>query len=149
MYKAQFEKYIIRPVLFHMEAYIKRAERGLVMIAAHESRRGYYLHQTGSGPAVGIFQMEPFTHDAIIDYMRKRRPDLLEKLMHWTPRIDAKLMAGNHYYAAFMARVFFMRFPEVFPESVEDMAVYAKWRWNTVEGKATPADYLEAFRRWK
>jgi hypothetical protein len=42
--------------------YSEDAVELLMMIAAHESKLGTYLRQV-SGPALGIFQIEPATHD--------------------------------------------------------------------------------------
>lgn len=139
---------VIMPVLQDMGCYSRQAVDLLIMIAAHESRRGYYLHQV-RGPAVGIFQMEPATHDDIIAWMEARRPELLRKIFNWTSSSEAPMMAGNLYYAAFMARAFFLRFPEPIPVRHDLMAEYAKWYWNTTAGKAVPADYLKAFNTWK
>ena len=114
MNRQQLISNVIEPVLEDMEVYSKDAENLLIMIAAHESREGHYLCQV-RGPAIGIYQMEPRTHDDIIDFLERDRPELLNKLLNWTPRIDPNLMAGNHYYATFMARAFFLRFPEEIP----------------------------------
>lgn len=147
MNKSQLIKFVIEPVLLDMECYGMDAVNMLIMIAAHESRHGYYLHQD-PGPAVGIFQIEPATHDDMIAWLERDRPELLQKLFNWTSKVDPEMMAGNMYYATFMARCFFLRFPEALPATPEAMAAYAKKKWNTVEGKATPADYLKAFKEW-
>lgn len=138
---------VIKPILEDMDAYSKEAEDLLVMIAAHESRNGYYLHQV-NGPAMGLYQMEPRTHDDIIDFLERDRAELLSKLLNWTPRINPDLMAGNMYYATFMARAFFLRFPEGIPSEPILAARYLKKMWNTEKGKATFFDYLEAFNVW-
>lgn len=147
MNKAHLAKHVIRPVLEDMGAHSTEAEALLLMIAAHESMDGRYLHQV-KGPAVGIYQMEPRTHDDIIQYLRKERHDLYDRLNKWTGIIHHSLMAGNLYYATFMARCFFLRFPEPLPETLREMAAYAKEKWNTVYGKATTEDYLNAYRNW-
>lgn len=148
MNRKQLIEHIVFPVLVRMGHYSVIAENLLIMIAAHESRKGYFIKQD-PGPAVGIYQMEPRTHADIITWLERDRPELLKVLMEFTPVIDAELMAGNYYYSTFMARCFFLRFPEALPYTEEDMAAYAKRRWNTKYGKATPEDYLEAFRGWK
>lgn len=151
MNKQQFTKYVIEPVLSSMGLYSEEAVRLLLMIMAHESRKGYYIKQT-VGPAVGVYQMEPATHDDIRQFlMRKLLIDKVEYLrMRGAYMGAAEEMAGNMYYATAMARAFFLRFPESLPKgSDEELAKYAKRRWNTSAGKATWQDYLKAYQEWK
>jgi len=148
MNRTQLIENIIDPVIRDMGCFSPQAVDLLVMIAAHESREGHYLAQI-SGPAIGIYQMEPATHDEIIQYLRRNNYDLYERLNKWTGIIHHSLMAGNLYYATFMARAFFLRYPDALPRTHPDMAAYAKMRWNTAAGKATAEDYLNAFNEWR
>lgn len=72
---AQFRRYIVQPALDDCQHFAsvrrtKFAEDLLVATAAQESGLGHWLHQTGSGPAVGIFQTEPATvHDLQRNYI--------------------------------------------------------------------------------
>lgn len=151
MNKSQFTKYVLEPTLHSMGLYSEEAVRLLLMIMAHESRCGYYLHQT-VGPALGVYQMEPATYNDIIKFL-KRKPALYDEVGEWSSAKsfdEPEEMAGNLYYATAMARAFFLRFPEPIPSgSDEELAKYAKKRWNTSAGKATWQDYLEAYRKWK
>lgn len=151
MNKQQFTKYVIEPVLRSMGMYSEEAVRLLLMIMAHESRKGYYIKQT-VGPAVGVYQMEPATHADIVRFL-KRKPDLYEAVNSWNcPNSfdEPESMMGNMYYATAMARAFFLRFPEALPKGSDaELAAYAKKRWNTSAGKATADDYLRAYQEWK
>lgn len=153
MNKQQFTKFVIEPVLRSMGLYSEEAVRLLLMIMAHESRKGYYIKQT-VGPAVGVYQMEPATHDDIIKFLKNRKPRVHKDVNNWSIIQDTVTesyeMAGNMYYATAMARAFFLRFPESLPKgSDEELARYAKKRWNTSAGKATWQDYLSAYQGWK
>ena len=53
---------IIRPVLKKMGRWSKAAEELLLLTCAQESHGAEYLHQI-NGLALGIYQMEPRTHD--------------------------------------------------------------------------------------
>lgn len=152
MNKQQFTKYVIEPVLRSMGLYSEEAVRLLLMIMAHESRKGYYIKQT-VGPAVGVYQMEPATHDDIYRFLSMRgKEHLVSNFEVYQASFSdgASEMAGNMYYATAMARAFFLRFPESLPKgSDEELAKYAKRRWNTSAGKATWQDYLKAYQEWK
>lgn len=152
MNKQQFVKYVIEPVLRSMGLYSEEAVRLLLMIMAHESRKGYYIKQT-VGPACGVYQMEPATHDDILKFLyRNGRHLIVQKFLMNSPHTasEAEEMIGNLYYATAMARAFFLRFPEPLPKgSDEALAKYAKQRWNTSAGKATWQDYLQAYQEWK
>lgn len=140
---------VIRPVLKAMDAHSAAAERLLLMIAAHESD-GFRCIAQVRGPAVGFYQMEPFTHDDLMAYLTARRPDVLEKMSQWVTRPTSDALAWNLAYATAMARAFFLRLPDPLPNSddLEGLAQYAKQHWNTRLGKATWEDYLNAYRRY-
>lgn len=151
MHKQQFRTLVIEPVLKEMGMYSEEAVRLLLMIMAHESRQGYYIKQT-VGPALGVYQMEPATHDDIIKFLRAKGKVKLVTM--WSaPQFEwstATEMAGNMYYATAMARAFFLRFPEALPNGSDaELAAYAKARWNTKAGKATADDYLKAYQAWR
>lgn len=71
---AHLRDLIIRPTLVEMGHYSPAAEALLLGTAAHESHGGRYLSQI-RGPARGIYQMEPATHDDLWrHYLPPRRP---------------------------------------------------------------------------
>ncbi|MGL6010988.1 MAG: hypothetical protein ACRC0J_05650 [Shewanella oncorhynchi] len=151
MNKEQLRKLVIEPVLVQMDMYSDEAVRLLLMIVAHESQKGYYISQV-RGPAKGIYQMEPATHDDVRRFLRAKlkilKVDKFRMVGAVTDTSDE--MVGNLYYATAMARAFFLRFPEALPKGSDyELAVYAKRRWNTIAGKATAEDYLRAYQSWK
>ncbi|WP_421276136.1 hypothetical protein [Aeromonas veronii] len=138
----------IRPVLNRMGLYSRAAENLLVMIAAHESKMGYYLKQT-HGPALGIYQMEPDTVDDINNNFLSKRKELQEAVNDFnSPAPDVDDLKSNLLYQTAMARVFFLRFKEPIPaaDDLVGLAKYAKKYWNTDYGAATVEDYLNAYR---
>lgn len=151
MHKGQLTQLVIEPTLKDLGLYSNDATQMLLMIAAHESIKGYYIAQA-KGPAKGIYQMETATHDYLIDWLRKTKPALYSKVADMANgKPTATKMITDLAYATAMARVFFLRFPEALPSGsdTDAMAAYAKRRWNTSLGKATPADYKQAYLSWK
>lgn len=141
--------YVIEPSLDKLGSRYKSqdAVELLLMIAAHESHLGTYLHQEG-GPAVGIYQMEPDTfHDCFVNYVRYN-PILENALSNFHQLPMPYNMAFDLSYATAMARVQLYRAPDRLPHrtDISGMAAYAKKYWNTELGKATVEDYEKAYR---
>ena len=122
------------------------AEDLLLLTAAHESHLGTYLRQT-QGPALGIFQMEPDTYEDLrINYLSFRWNlwDILSETCV-NPR-DPENLVTNLRTAVVAARLQYYRVPEAIPNTLEELADYAKKYWNTEAGAATSADYLKAYK---
>lgn len=127
----------------------------LMMIAAHESLMGKYIKQV-NGPALGPYQMEPFTHDDLYRTFISKNQKLDFAVSKFVPSqhslVDksthAELLATDIRYATVLARVFFMRFKEPIPSDDLGKAEYAKKYWNTYapNAKATVNDYFKAYR---
>ena len=117
------------------------AIRLLSMIAAHESGDFHYVRQV-NGPALSLFQIEPATYGDLVDYADER--DLY--IANCMPVAPWRLVY-DQLFAAAVARLFFLRFPEPLPDAddLHELARYAKQRWNTHLGKATPEHYLTAY----
>lgn len=153
----QLREYVVRPVLRHLEErgeipHTLVAEQLLIGTAAQESAGGRYLHQLGGGPAVGIFQMEPATHEDIWQNYLSARPRLaasIEELNLPTfyPGCDAREMAGNLYYAAAMTRIFYRRIPSPLPVAGDINAIARYWKqyYNTRYGRGTAAEFIRHF----
>lgn len=125
----------------------KDAVELLMMTCAHESKLGTYIKQI-KGPALGIFQMEPRTHDDIwTNYIFNR--DWLEDAIF---NICGKTITSSNLkydlkYATLMARIHYYRVPEGLPSDPEGYARYAKKYYNTELGAATEADYFNAYMK--
>jgi hypothetical protein len=118
----------------------------LMMIAAHESKLGTYLKQV-DGPALGIFQMEPATHDDVFDNGDSciHNASLLGYDLECSEMLEYDLR-----YQILMARQRLFMKSESLPCSrdVWAMADYCKKHWNTVHGKAKASDYYTAYVEW-
>jgi len=146
----QLRQLVISPALASIGLGGQAAEELLMGTVLQESEGGTYLHQLGQGPAIGIFQMEPRTHDDLWASFLSRRADLSAKvsslLMPGQSRLDQ--LAGNLLYAAAMARLLYYRCPEPLPAPGDipaQAAFYKRW-YNTAQGAASVESYLQ---RWK
>lgn len=157
-------KYIIEPTLRHLAPWNPKIDSPaavelLLGTAAHESQMGYWLHQVGRGPALGIYQMEPATHRDIWRWVLLQGPGaglhslklILENCMSASMSVstDEELM-GNLYYATAVARLLYWRDKEPLPaaDDVAGLAAYYKRVWNTRLGAATTADFENAYQEY-
>lgn len=145
---AQFKKFVVEPSLSALGSrYNSPAAVQLLMGTAIQESRLTYLHQLGGGPAVGVFQMEPATHEDIWLNFLAHRPVLAEKILEEGITLAAKPeeMAWNLRYAAVMCRVHYFRRPEDLPafNDIHAQAAYWKEHYNTHLGAGTEEEYLE------
>lgn len=144
----QLREFIIKPSLLAVGLYTIEDEELLISISAQESADGFYLHQTvgGKNAALGIFQMQPDTHDDIWETTLSKRSDLAYKILqvcNYTLKPKAEVMVYNLWYATIMARVFWLHVNEPTPglnEPEVRWALYKKY-WNTPKGKATHEEF--------
>ena len=153
----QLREYVIQPALQIINLYSLGAEELLVLTAAQESHSGTYLHQLGRGPACGIFQMEPATHDDIYSNYLVYKKKLLSKVQSLDLQIlggtgvgSAQEMCGNLYYAAAMCRVHYLRVKEPLPAHTDlnGLAKYWKDHYNTFQGAGTAAEAISNYNRF-
>ena len=101
---------VIRPTLrmlaeFNPKLYSEAAVELLMGTAASESALGFNLVQV-NGPALGIFQMEPTTHDDVWRYLERDGNRALWSLVDsFSLTTDAEEMVYNLQYATAMARI--------------------------------------------
>ena len=107
------------------------------------------IRQYGSGPARGLFQMEPATARDLFNTYMNRKPALNDFVLSLViPHIDlAEQLSGNMYLATALARVRYLRVSEKLPdfEDTEGLARYWKRFYNTSEGRGTEKCFLERF----
>lgn len=148
----QFRDLIVRPVLhalrlpeYFSASRMLAVERLLVGTALAESGLRF-LAQVGGGPAVGVYQMEPATHDDIWENYLRHRPDLSDRVRSFEAKgcRAEEQMAGNLYYATAMARVHYLRVREPIPppDDLEAIARYWKRFYNTSAGKGSVAGFI-------
>lgn len=144
MYPGHLRAVIVSALFRHLgrEAATTPAVELLMLTAATESRLGTYLYQL-RGPAIGIFQMEPKTHD---DLQARRVVGRYKNI----PLADAERMAWDLAYAAVMARIYYMQFVEPLPvaDDVAALADYWKEYYNTEAGAGTPEKAVADYERY-
>ena len=119
----------------------------LMMTAAIESNLGQYIRQVGGGPALGIFQMEPESHDDIYSNYINNRPYLWDVVDLFSADESHRNLEYNLAYAIIMARIHYLRAKGPLPEAtdIEGMAHYYKKVWNTHLGKSTVEEAVEDY----
>lgn len=153
MKSSHLREYVIRPTLEYLGLWSPEAEDLLLGTAAQESHMGHYLHQV-RGPAVGIYQMEPTTHQDIWEHYLSGKADLGSKVRslaayRWkTSFIPTTEMHVNLAYATAMARAFYLRKPGAIPKDLAGWAAYWKQHWNTHLGAGTEEQFVENYRRF-
>lgn len=136
---------VIRPVTLALGLGGDAVEELLLGTALQESGCGRRLSQVG-GPALGLWQMEPETHDDLWANFLISRSPLAQIVLTWTftglPK--AIQMIGNLYYACAMARVQYFRSPKAIPAKgdLQAQAEFYKTCYNTPKGAATVEEYI-------
>ena len=139
---------IIEPALSAIGLWSPAAGELLLGTAAQES--GLRNIRQVDGPALGLFQMEPATHDDCWRNFLVHRPTLSARIRALIPGLTAgsALMETSDVYACAMARIKYLRVPEILPpeHDLEAQADYYKRWYNTVEGAATAAEYVAKYQ---
>jgi len=160
MKKSQLENMIVKPTLNEIpKGFAEPAGLAVMMIIAHESKRGEYIHQLGNGPALGMIQMEPNTHDSVWTYGASVWDNALKlgiitkEQMRHSEHPPAERLLYDLRYNVFMARQrLFMKIPplpdlEGLPQ-LNAMSDYLKQHWNSVLGAATDHSYSDDYMKW-
>ena len=145
----QFREVVIRPALKLIKLWSPEAEELLLGTALQESRLTY-LKQLGSGPAVGVFQMEPNTHNDIWKNYLSYKPDLAKLVSNLAHRVTAQSLATDLLYAAAMTRIHYLRIPARLPAEGDwdGQACYWKKYYNTYLGAGTEDEYLDVLESY-
>ena len=150
----QFRDLVIVPALEIIELHSPAAEELVLGTHLQESKLRK-LKQWPTGPAVGLPQMEPYTHTDLWTTYLNRKPDLARKarslMLADSDEIGfAQQMAGNLYYAAAMCRIRYYRVPEALPEAgdIRAQAKYWKRYYNTRLGKGTVTEYIKCWKKY-
>jgi len=138
----QFGKYIVEPTLKELGLYSLEAVQLLVATALTESGLQYVKQL--KGPALGLFQMEPETHDDIWGNYITYRNDLADKVSEIDMNCTANNMIWNLKYATVMARIHYLRVREPLPKmnDIDGMGRYWKKYYNTEEGKGEEEHFI-------
>ena len=141
----QFRDLVVAPTLHMIDLYSPAAVNLVLGTAIQESRLTY-LKQLGGGPALGLYQMEPATHEDIWTNYLAYRPEIASRIRSLTayPQMSGELV-GNLWYATGMCRVHYRRVPVALPDAddIEGLAEYWKEHYNTFEGAGTVEEFIE------
>lgn len=147
----QFRDEVIDPVLVYLgfEFASEAAIRLLLGTLVQESG-ARHLRQLGNGPAMGLYQVEPATHDDVWAHFLKFHPVLRAKtggLATAHPDRHQQL-AGNLNYATAIARLVYWRDSEPLPDAddIEGLARYYKRVFNTAQGKGSVGSFMLNYR---
>ena len=148
----QLREYVIRPALERVGLYSESAEQLLVGTCCAESRLGTYLHQV-RGPALGIYQMEPATHEDIWSNWLKYRPEearIIRELIgaaDWQgDRPNHALLITDLRYATIMARLKYYRSPKQLPQVDDWHGAASLWKqvYNCPMGAGTELHFMDS-----
>ncbi|MDT8871631.1 hypothetical protein RAA17_12385 [Komagataeibacter rhaeticus] len=113
-----------------------------------------YVQQNGGGPALGLWQMEPETHDDIWStFLSDSRLNSLARAVlssrsNWPP--GARQVVGNAFYACIMARLKYYRAPGPLPAADDAAAQCRYWKsnYNTALGAgAADSQHVALFQQ--
>ncbi len=145
------DQYIIRPALQYLDMESEAAVNLLLGTCAQESNMGVFVRQMDNGPAVGIYQIEPTTHDDIYDNYITYRDELQKKMN------DLRLGTTKHeqlsssiFYQSVIARLIYYRVAEKLPNAsdVKGLANYWKKYYNTPKGHGTPEQFVHNYYKY-
>lgn len=141
--------YVVRPVLMHLELHSPAAEDLVMGTAAQESHL-VYLRQL-VGPAFGLWQMEPTTHDDLWRNYLAYHPQLAGRVRSFLApgHADVAQLVWNLAYGAAMCRIHYRRIKAPLPPAgdVGAMARYWKTYYNTRLGKGKPEEFVRNYDR--
>ena len=145
----QFLEEVIRPSLRFLDPDVPYDEtedidiEQLMLGTALQESKLTYLRQLGGGPALGLFQMEPQTHDDIWANWLAYRARIRIKMQRAFGRCEADDMITDMMYACCMARLHYRRVPDPLPPAYDIGAQASYWKefYNTPVGHGTPAAY--------
>jgi hypothetical protein len=145
----QFHDFVVRPALRHAGLDEPARVRLVTGTALVESGLRYIDQiAPGPGPAYGPFQMERATHNDLWQRFlaAPRHLDLASKIKDLSVgAIDpVAQMHGNHYYAAAMCAVHYLRAPGALPAADDLPAMARMWKvyYNTRLGAGRIEDFL-------
>lgn len=150
----QLRELVVRPTLKLITLWSPAAENLILGTAGQESKMGTYLKQIGTGPALGIYQMEPATHKDLWDSFLRFRPEIrkliIPLLSNNNINIDPQEMVFNLAYATAMARLKYKRVKEALPatDDIDGLANYWKQYYNTPEGAGTVEEFKANYQRY-
>ena len=122
----------------------------LLGTCAQESLMGKYRRQLRGGPARGIFEVEPNTHDSVIRWLTKHHPSMLELVLEIRGDDDPLYALENNdcYCCAIAACLYYsIQVPLPEPDDIEGLADYWKDFYNR-GGKGTVDEFIANYEKY-
>ena len=142
----------IRPALHTLEEGGLAAEQLVLGTGIQESLL-VHRRQLGNGPARGLFQMEPATHDDCWQNFLRFQDALAEKVrqtLEAGQQPVATTLEVNDRYAAAMCRIHYLWVTPPLPAAndIRAMANYWKQHYNTPLGAGSPEEFMEKWPQY-
>jgi hypothetical protein len=151
-----FVQTTIGPVLqqLGLDEYRLQAAEELLLGTALQESGLIYRRQLHNGPALGLFQMEPATHDDIWVNFLTYHPAIAKILRGLAPGAPAAgLLETEDAYAAAMCRVHYWRMGQIVGQKplpaagdLAGMATYWKRFYNTPAGGGNEAEFIASWK---
>lgn len=150
MYKKEELRQLVSDTLYAIGKSSPDAINLIMGIIAQESDFGRFRKQLGGGPALGICQIEPTTFQALNAYLFKRNKALHKRMLEVcnVSSLNSIDLISNDKLSICMCRVFFLRFTEKLPSTIEGYAKLWKLRYNTYKGKGTEEQFIENYKKY-
>lgn len=144
-----FRHYVVQPALAVLAPagipHSLVAEDLLIATAANESALGTYLVQQNSGPALGVFQIEPTSLENLYWQLSTRQRIALKGIS--TAQSIITQIPANLVLAAAVCRLFYWQVPLPLPaHTVAGLWSYYKMWYNTMKGAATEPEFVAALK---
>lgn len=150
-------KGLIKRVLQKIDLYSSEASEFIYNIGLVESK--YIYIQQIQGPAVGVYQIEPWVAVDIIENYLKYRQDLMKLVastcyLDWSHFTAPKekdweyILTTNLAAQIVFCRLHLRRIPKRLPKTLEEQATQWKQFYNTAKGKGTPEKYCEIVQKY-
>ncbi len=148
---AQLRARVIEPALGYLQLPGGEAAIRLLLGTVAQESGARFLAQYPTGPALGLFQIEPATLDDLEENFLRARPELARRMgglyAAWPER---KLqLASNLIFAAAVCRLIYWRAPDPLPaaDDIDGLGKYWKRFYNTAGGAGAVAEFVANYRR--
>lgn len=141
--------YIVRPTLTLLALPSSSVAERLILGTAAQESRFRHLHQLGTGPALGLWQMEPATFNDLWNRFVIQHPmgrEVQAFTVPHTPPLDQ--LVWNLRFACAMCRVHYFMRPFTMPTSTSPETLARVWKehYNTRLGAGKPEEFVKNYK---